>query len=337
MKINFTIVYLKCNGGNRVLLDIANGLANKGHKVTITTFSDNADWFPNLKAKINTSLLLKPPKCDVSIATYCFTAFPMALSMWPIVSNAKRKFYYIQMYEPIFFANPIVKFFAKKSYSLPLEFITNSTWLHDLIEEKYGKDSHIVLNGVDIKKFKPKKTKPYKKGKLTVLCQYKSFPWKGMDILIKAMRIVNSKKKNIHLVFYGLEEPKNIPGKNWSWVSSPSDKDLVNLYNSVDMLVCPSLFESFPLPPIEAMACGTPVVVTDAGTTDYAIDRKNAIVVPKGDIKALADGIFLLANDKNLRKKFGEAGVKTAKEFSLENSIKEIERVFKESLNNETF
>lgn len=324
MKINFTIMYLKCNGGNRVLLEIANGLSRRGHEVSITTMSKDADWFPNLEANIHSSkALIAPMGCDIDVATWCFTAYPVALS------DAKRKFYYIQMHEPVFFSNSIMRFLATRSYSLPLKMITNSTWLHDLILEEYGKESCVVLNAIDTEMFKPKKVKPFRKG-MTILCQHKDFPWKGMDVLFKAMKIVNRKRK-VHLVFYGLQAPKNMPG-NWSWVPSPSDEDLVNLYNSVDMVVCPSLAESFPLPPLEAMACGTPVVTTDAGTGDYAIDGKNSIVVPRGDVNALAEGILKVLGSPSLRKRLSREGIKTAKKFKWADSVTEVEKIFEEAL-----
>jgi len=55
-------------------------------------------------------------------------------------------------------------------------------------------------------------------------------------------------------------------------------EQLSKLYAESDIVLCPSWYESFPLPPIEAMACGTAVITTPYGTEDYAIDGHTAIV-----------------------------------------------------------
>jgi mannose-1-phosphate guanylyltransferase len=56
--------------------------------------------------------------------------------------------------------------------------------------------------------------------------------------------------------------------------------------------LCASHYESFPLPPLEAMACGAPVVTTaNVGVLEYARDAQNAVVVPIGDVAAMKAAI----------------------------------------------
>jgi hypothetical protein len=75
-------------------------------------------------------------------------------------------------------------------------------------------------------------------------------------------------------------------------------------------VLCPSWYESFPLPPIEAMASGTAVITTPYGTEDYAIDGHNAIVVrPRviADFVAALDGLVRLPELRNQLARNGRA------------------------------
>ena len=76
--------------------------------------------------------------------------------------------------------------------------------------------------------------------------------------------------------------------------------------------------EGFGLPPLEAMACGCPVVTTDVGAVpEFARDGANAFVVGPGDTQSMADQLSLLLRDSTLQQKFSIAGLETAKQYSL--------------------
>ena len=97
-------------------------------------------------------------------------------------------------------------------------------------------------------------------------------------------------------------------------------------------MLCPSLYESFPLPPLEAMACGTPVVTTRIGTEDYAFNEKNCLVVPPRQPKAIAEAILRLLKDDSMQERFRKEGLKTAKQFTYDNTVDKLEKIFKESI-----
>jgi glycosyltransferase involved in cell wall biosynthesis len=98
------------------------------------------------------------------------------------------------------------------------------------------------------------------------------------------------------------------------------------------VLVSASWYESFPLPPLEAMACGLPVITTPYGTEDYAFDGVNAIVVPPQDPKVLAEAIIRLLDDKDLREKLSKEGLNTAKKFTWDKTTDKVEELFKNAL-----
>lgn len=85
-------------------------------------------------------------------------------------------------------------------------------------------------------------------------------------------------------------------------------KKLLAFYRTKTILVMPSLFEGFGLPAVEAMACGTPVVVTGAGALKEVVDGRCGIIVPERDSGALSSAIRGLLENPALRKAMGRAG-----------------------------
>ena len=93
-----------------------------------------------------------------------------------------------------------------------------------------------------------------------------------------------------------------------------SDQDLPNLYRAADVFVYPSLYEGFGMPPIEAMACGCPVICSTSGSLGEVVGDAAAIVDPR-DINSIANQLGLLAVDANVREHFRQAGFARAKQF----------------------
>jgi glycosyltransferase involved in cell wall biosynthesis len=93
-----------------------------------------------------------------------------------------------------------------------------------------------------------------------------------------------------------------------------SNEDLPNLYRAADVFVYPSLYEGFGMPPIEAMACGCPVICSASGSLGEVVGSAAAIVDPQ-DIKSMANQLSLLANDTKRREHFRQAGFVRAKQF----------------------
>lgn len=94
-----------------------------------------------------------------------------------------------------------------------------------------------------------------------------------------------------------------------------SDEDLPALYRSAVALVYPSLFEGFGLPPLEAMACGTPVITSNSSSLPEVVGRAALLVNPYEE-EELAQAIWKLTNDIALRAQLREAGIQQARQFT---------------------
>lgn len=100
------------------------------------------------------------------------------------------------------------------------------------------------------------------------------------------------------------------------------DEDLVAVYNLADVFVFPSLYEGFGLPPLEAMACGLPVVASNAPAPVEVLDGAALLVSPR-DVEGLAEGLGRVLQDRRLRYRLRKRGLERAVQFSWERTARE--------------
>jgi glycosyltransferase involved in cell wall biosynthesis len=94
------------------------------------------------------------------------------------------------------------------------------------------------------------------------------------------------------------------------FASGLTDGELSDLLGSAEVMCVPSLYEGFSLPTVEAMACGTPLVVSRAGAIPEVVgpDARCADQVTPGDTEELAGALARLLDDPGRRVAMGEAG-----------------------------
>jgi glycosyltransferase involved in cell wall biosynthesis len=163
---------------------------------------------------------------------------------------------------------------------------------------------------------------------MRILSQARTESFKGLQYLVEAFHQILKLRENIEVVFFGFKDPK-IKAIPYTFIKFPKGDQLAKLYSSVDVYVLSSLAESFPLTPLEAMACGTPVVTTRYGTEDYCFNEVNSLVVSPKDPRALANAILRLLDNEELREKFRKEGPKTAKRFTCNKTADKFEELFK--------
>lgn len=109
-------------------------------------------------------------------------------------------------------------------------------------------------------------------------------------------------------------------------------RDVAALLNGMDIVVCPSLSESFPNAVGEAMACGKPCIVSDVGDCGYLVGPAG-LTVSAGDEAALARAITSLASDESERERLGQlARSRIAAEFALDRIVEDYATVYRKTL-----
>ena len=146
-------------------------------------------------------------------------------------------------------------------------------------------------------------------------------PHKNLDRLLKAYAISDTCRE-VRLIMTGtpsLSLRSQIQelslGERIQFVNSAGNEALARLYRGALAFVFPSLYEGFGLPPLEAMACGIPVLTSNVCSLPEVMGDAGVLVNPL-DVEAIADGTRRLVQDGELRARLRQAGLLRAKEFS---------------------
>lgn len=109
-------------------------------------------------------------------------------------------------------------------------------------------------------------------------------------------------------------------------------KDVPALMHAINVFAMPSIWEGFGLVLLEAMAAGRPIVASRVATIpEVVLDGETGVLVPAGDPVALADALALLAHDRALAERLGEAGrERLRRQFSIEKMVGDTELLYRE-------
>lgn len=110
-------------------------------------------------------------------------------------------------------------------------------------------------------------------------------------------------------------------------VPNVADADLPALYSGAELFAFPSLYEGFGLPPLEAMACGVPVLCAHASSLPEVVGDA-ALLADPYSVEELAGGLARLLADPALRRELRERGLQRAAEFSWRRTAEETLRVY---------
>lgn len=165
-------------------------------------------------------------------------------------------------------------------------------------------------------------------------------PYKNVPGLIRAFaEFVRARTDNSRLVLAGQRDPRYpqageiVSALGLSsrvvFLDGVEEGDLAALYGGARILILPSLYEGFGLPPLEAMACGTPVIVSDRGSLPEVVGEAGMIINPENPAE-IASAIAKLWESEELRSRFRELGLARAREFSWRRAAEETLEVYRQ-------
>ena len=158
-------------------------------------------------------------------------------------------------------------------------------------------------------------------------------PRKNVPTLLRAYRkLLDDYRLDVKLVLAGekgwlYDDVFRLVGdlnleSNVIFLGRVSSKHLLWLYNVAKLLVSPSIYEGFGLTPLEAMACGTPVVVSNVACFPEIVADAGLLVDPH-NVEELTVAIWRLLSDEQLRANMIEKGLKRAASFSWDRAARE--------------
>ncbi len=170
-------------------------------------------------------------------------------------------------------------------------------------------------------------------------------PIKGQLDAISAVKILNeSSKPNIKLYLIGdktNEDYYNLCKKTAFESSAVFNrvvftghiKSIDEIYQKIDVLLCPFYRDSFPYSALEALSYAKPIIgYRTLGLNEIIIDQTNGLFVPTGDIEQLAIAIGNLVNNSDLVVKLSRGALESSKRYSFVNFINNFENLYKDSL-----
>lgn len=316
-KIGFLLAGLGISGGAAVVLQHVSLLMQAGHDAFVIALNreQTIDWFGNPAIRVFGIEELAGQgfdNIDLLFATFWTT------TDWLDQIPARRKLYFVQSDERLFYEEESLKARVAATYSRDYEYVVIAPWIARMLQTEFGKTAVCVPNGLDQQRFYPGESlEPRKEGRPRVLIEGPiSVPFKGMS---DAYAAVSDLDCDLWIV-----SSDGQPERHWRYerfFARVSNSDMRKIYASCDVLLKMSRVESFAYPPLEAMACGCAVVLGEVnGGIEYAQHGKNLILVPQGDVSAARDAVAQVLQDLNLRRQLVEGGFATVPQWSWERS-----------------
>ena len=176
-------------------------------------------------------------------------------------------------------------------------------------------------------------------------------PLKGVDTLIQAMACLDSQEvhRPVHLAIIGGEP--NVPFEDMTeemtrlqklcddlcmggmvvFLGKRGQDTLPYYYSAAEVVVMPSLYESFGMVALEAMACGTPVIASEVGGLGYLVQNdRTGYTIPDSDPGVLCKKLSLLLGDAALREQMGSNAAEYALGYDWEQIAAQLIEVYKD-------
>ena len=158
-------------------------------------------------------------------------------------------------------------------------------------------------------------------------------PHKNLSGLLSAFSQISDPQLALVIVGKGkeLKHSCEIPSqKKVSFIGCVPDEDLVGLYSLADLFILPSFYEGFGLPPLEAMSCGCPTIVSNAASLPEVCADASYYVNPRSS-QEIRYAITRVASDQALKSRLISCGYKRVKMFDWATTAQNYQRLFKQT------
>ena len=164
-------------------------------------------------------------------------------------------------------------------------------------------------------------------------------PRQNVPILIKAFSELKKRIPNVKLVKIGESQSSDGREKVLKLINDfniqddvifagyISEEDMPKWYNAADVLVYPCEYAGFGLPPLEAMACGTPVITSNTTSLPEVVGDAGIMINPH-DVDLIADMMYKVLTDSELSEELSKKGIERSKRFNWDNAAKLTQEVY---------
>lgn len=361
MKITFIQSSLWLSGGARVHIEFGNRLAARGHETAIVIPKGAID--PEMAAAVRPGLAIveakvplhRPaerhtttterirlalamaqavPRSDVLIATHTPTTLVSLLA--GRIGGKGRPVWFYMDYPGMFAGRRAEGWLLRNALRWHAGAMVISTHSAKELQNYVPGDVRFVglaLNDPEVYAAARQERVPRQDADRRIMYLGDFRPRKGLADFLAAVELVHARRGDVRIVIV-LKEPGVVATPvPHEIVLRPDTPALAAAYAGSDLFVSASWHEGFGLPPLEAMACGTPVVLTDSGgVRDFARDGENCLVVPPRQPDLLAEAMLRVLDELELAERFRRAGPPTAAEFTWEKAVDRLEEALRDFL-----
>lgn len=334
LRVGFVLPHKNLTGGMKCLLEQMRQLHRRGHTVYAFCKGEKGDsaipvWSDlNSKSDLDGQFILSEPKDVVEISNLVDVVVLGFINQISEYANDLQVpiVYWEQGYESLY--GDYKQLLDSRSqllnslhiiYQMPIHFLAVSEIVSEVLHYKYGIESYLLHNGIDLAAYYPLENKTFSSTVLLVgnpALQFKNFGF-ALEVLNEAWA-----QGCRFQVKWACQVQPNVSGLKFpiDYFVMLSQQELAELYRSSDIFLFTSVYESFPMPPMEAMASGVPVIATDSGgILTYAKPGENLLLVDQGDKQSCVAALSFLLSSESARKKLAESGIATANQYRFSN------------------
>jgi glycosyltransferase involved in cell wall biosynthesis len=327
LRVTYVLPGHTLTGGMKMLIEQMRQLKRRGHTVQAVfrgpAGSPVMPPWADLRADVEVlvdegkPIAAALPPSDVVVAGWFNLIEELAGSPYPVL-------YWEQGHEFLFGDVPPTASGAHwdqvflRSMFRPVALAGVSGVVREVLAGKFGRRCGLVPNGIDTERFRPGPALPAEGRVLLVGNPRQEF--KGFEVALYALGKVFERMPQVRVTWVCQAKPAvcEVPFP-LEFVVNPPQERLPDLYRAHDVLLFTSWYEAFGMPPLEAMACGVPVVATNSlGVETYARPGENCLLADPGDVDSLAWGVLEVLRGTGVAATLREGALRTAAEFSWE-------------------
>lgn len=290
LRVVFPVGRLHLGGGTRMIVELANGLAERGHHVRVVIPYHYPIAYALRAEVVRTREGEVPPLGHVDVV------IPQIMSTVDLAAAIPATLHLrlVLGFEPLWVAD---RERAMATFLRPWPIACISRWLQWKVHQATGRRSFRIRPGVNPEAFRPRERRAGSRPVLFYVFRSPraGYGFKGGDDFWEAMRLVRAARPDVDVRVVAPDGPPGDTGVPHALEVAETDEDMARLYRQTDLFVSTSWFEGFNLPVLESLACGTPVVTTDCGgIRDFVHHGRNGWIVPPRSPEDLARAILFL-------------------------------------------